>query len=152
MPRKRIEPIEPIPKEENDIKAVLAKALREGLPGRVIISHQDVYTRNIPDLSVNGEWMTWWLECKHATPNFNDNPTQELMMVRLAHRGYARYIVWLETLRHTRHTLIIHPEEVHRKRGQMNFIEAEQETTGFNHKFVLDYLLRQRSNFTVNVS
>lgn len=139
MPR-RPQPAETISRYENMLKGELVSVLHNGLSGSVVFAHQDLRTPGIPDLSVNWQWKSWWVECKHAVPSFDTYTKQELTMLRLAHQGFARYIIWIESKTVSKQTWIVHPEIVFGKNGVTKQMAPEVSCAGFDHNFVLEYI------------
>lgn len=132
-----------LPRQENKLKAQLVGEL--GKAGGVVIGHQDFRISGVPDLSWTIEYRTWWLEIKHATPKCNSRGIQERTMRRLAHAGWARYIVYLarqEQQNWVHYTLIIHPNHfaAWHEKGD-GHIEAS--CIGHSHAFVVQYLLSE---------
>ena len=125
-------------REENKHKANLIKQFRLDEPEGITLAHQDLRTGGIPDISHTNHGSTKWLECKHGNPDFDSTGLQELTMKRLAAKGFARYIIWLEEADGTnRRTLIVHP-------NNLKTLSAEETYAGFNHKAVVDYISRVR--------
>ena len=118
--------------DESSLKSGLMKELKAHLPGFVALRHEDMRSAGIPDLSLTGCARTTWWEFKYGMPSFKGSGIQELTMLRLAAAGYARYVVW-EEKRDVKRTLIVHPKQV----GTM---DAEAWCTGFDHRFVVEFM------------
>lgn len=112
------------------------------LPHAVIIRHEDVRTGGIPDMSVTLYGKTTWWEAKHGTPDFESPGNQELMMMRLAAAGYARYIIWWESASGIgKRTLIVHPREVHERKNWL--LISEEATSDFDHRWLARKILER---------
>lgn len=99
-----------------------------------MFAHTGASQRGIPDISVTWLGMTSWWEVKHLTPTLRSSANQELMLLRLAAAGTARYVLYEHT-RKMQRTGIVHP--LHIRDGR----EGEW-TSGFNHHFVV-FVIRQ---------
>lgn len=53
---------------ESDCKAALCKILRAALPWGRVFRHEDSFTGGIPDISINSEGRTLWVEVKLDRP------------------------------------------------------------------------------------
>lgn len=124
-------------KREAELKKALMRELRERLPHFVHQRHEDRFTVGWPDISVTGFARTSYLEVKHATPRVDTMARQELTMLRLAAASfYARYLVYFENKSGSlKRTLIVHPNRLHD-------LQPEESTTGHNHKWVAEHLLK----------
>lgn len=131
---------EAVSRRENLIKTALVKKLRLGLPGYRIFAHFDRLP-GIPDLSVNGH-RTFWSDLKFGTPDYSTGgrDLQALNMLRLAHVGWARYLVFQEFDDGAKRTLIVHPEETRGKRGKVSLMTPEFVRVGFDYAFILAYI------------
>lgn len=115
-------------KREAALKARLVKALREQFPSLIVLLQA---TRGAPDRLVigHGAYSCW--EFKHGTPGFASPGDQELMCMRLAQHGHCRYVIWQETAGgNDKRTLIVHPTQVHNRRGWM--LCAESSCKGYD--------------------
>lgn len=123
-------------REENKYKAKLVEQFRKDEPEGVTLAHQDLRTGGVPDITHTNYGSTKWIECKHGNPNFDSKGIQELTMKRLAAKGFARYVIWLEEADGTnKRTLIVHP-------NNLKSLVAEETYAGFNHRLVVDYISR----------
>jgi len=107
--------------------------LRLMLPGFVALRHEDVRTCGIPDLSLTGLNKTTWWEFKYGHPDFSSHGIQELIMLRLAAAGFARYVLWMEVGNGVETTLIVHPKK-------LKDLEWEVAIPRFDHKAVVSYM------------
>lgn len=124
------------PRRESILKSKLMEELAT-LKGYLGLRHEDFRTAGIPDITLTGAGRTWWIEVKHATPNFDSTGIQELRMKQLAGGGWARYVVYWES-GDLKRTLIIHPRQFVRFRetGDAPF---EASCVGHSHAFVRQY-------------
>lgn len=122
---------------ESALKSALVKTASTKLHGFVVMRHEDVRTKGIPDISFSGFGRDSWLEVKHATPRFASSGQQELQMLRLAASSYhARYLVYFEDKNgDSKRTLIVHPRHIHD-------LLPEAWTTGHDHAWVCAHLLK----------
>ena len=94
---------------EASLRSRLMLAMKVHAPQIVALRHEDVRTCGIPDLSTTLNGTAWW-EFKLADPDFKADGRQELTLLRLAHNGYARYVVWQTDLnRRPATTYVVHP-------------------------------------------
>ena len=122
---------------ESQITSRLLKQLRDDLTGAVVFKHNDRITSGIPDFSVTCSNRTSWWECKLADPQFCGQGLQELMMLRLAAAGYARYVVW-EQRRGLERTLIVHPKHI-------GDLMPEAWCVGFDHRWLVEQIRKAHS-------
>lgn len=88
--------------DETECKKRLCKDGRNTCRGYVFVRIEDRLSCGTPDLFVTAHgWSSWW-EAKYANPDFDSQGIQELMMLRLALHGYARYIIYNRTMNETR--------------------------------------------------
>ena len=126
---------------ENQLKAQLLKKLRSIGPKYFVIPHTDAIQSGIPDISVSGFRLTSWLELKHATPTFPTKGIQEFTMLRLAMTAFARYVIYYDFDK-VKSTMIIHPDRILGKKGDLTKVEVEVSYAGFDHDAVVRYLQR----------
>lgn len=74
---------------EADLKRALGDALRQELPGALVLRHEDKFRQGIPDMSVTwplGRCRTLWMEVKYDRPGVRARltPLQERTLRRLA--------------------------------------------------------------------
>jgi hypothetical protein len=126
-------------KRESELKSAFMREVKRSLPAFVAIRHEDVRTSGTPDLSITGAGRTIWLEFKHATPRWTGTKRQELMMLRLATAGYARYVFWWETAAGLgQRTMIVHPRQVH---GRTSWkVVPESYCEGFDHRWLVQQI------------
>ena len=125
-------------KREASLKSNFFAALRKRCPSFYVLRHA---TRAAPDWSITGAGRTTFWEFKHGTPDFDSPGDQELMCMRLAVAGYSRYVIWSESVRGVgQRTLIVHPRAVHERREKAMIAEAW--CVGFDHNFVVDFVLK----------
>src|SRR6185436_3329318 len=97
-------------KREAELKAAVMKELRLQCPNFLVLEYATV---GAPDREIVGRGISSRWEFKHATPGFVTHGIQELMMLRLAAVGHARYVIWQETMYgHGKRTLIVHPKDI----------------------------------------
>ena len=118
---------------EAQLKGALIKEARILLPtSYVVIRHEDRFTHGLPDISVTGNRITSWWECKLANPNFSSKGIQELTMLRLMRSGFAFYIVWVYN-EIGRYTYIVNPNDIGKP-----ITEWTHSVEGFDHKWLVE--------------
>jgi len=114
------------------LKGNLVKELRLSFPSFVIIRHEDSFTHGIPDISIDGNKITSWIEVKYANPTFASKGIQELTMLRLANASHAFYVVYFEKAGNKR-TYFIAPHDIGNSiESWCNYVD------GFNHKWIIE--------------
>jgi hypothetical protein len=102
---------------EATLKAAFVKQLRATYPRWTVFLHQDKIRAGVPDISITGEGMTSWWECKFAHSSFDSPKVQELTCVRLAQAGNCRYLIWADLPNFGKRIIIAHPADVARPRS-----------------------------------
>lgn len=82
---------------EASVRSALVKKLRR-YKDWTVLRHEDHYTSGIPDISVTGNKITSWWECKlrHGSEQLPTKGIQQFLVEQLAEHGYAAYIVYHE--------------------------------------------------------
>lgn len=110
----------------------LLKALRLAFPSFVIFKHSEVLFSGVPDISVNGNNVTSWLEVKLAKPTLKSKGIQSLNMSRLSRNGHAYYVVYTERAGIVAETAILYP-------GDHSVVWS---TPGIDHAMVVSFIRR----------
>lgn len=93
---------------ENDIAAEILKRTRAGLPGAVVVKHNDVGTSGIPDIQVARANLTSWAELKFLKPGRTlrgVNKSQQLLFcheLAVVNNGRCWVLVYETTRKHYR--------------------------------------------------
>lgn len=98
---------------EASIRAALVKKLRQ-YKDWTVLRHEDHYTSGIPDISVTGNKITSWWECKlRKESGLSTKGIQQYTLEQLAKHGYAHYIIFEATaVRNMTRILIVPPENL----------------------------------------
>lgn len=82
---------------EASVRSALVKKLR-AYKDWTVLRHEDHYTSGIPDISVTGNNITSWWECKLRRQGqpLSTKGIQQFLVEQLAKHGYAHYIVFDE--------------------------------------------------------
>lgn len=129
---------------ETPVKAKLAEFLRKRFPRFVIARIENQASNALPDIVVNGNKITSWIEVKYATPDFRSKGDQELMMLRLDRQSYSFYVVFYDVDKEKR-TYIVNPKEIGQPiESWTNFVP------GFDYLWVTHHVARlHRGNNTI---
>lgn len=117
---------------EASVRAALVKKLR-AYKDWTVLRHEDHYTSGIPDISVTGNKITSWWECKlrKGSDSISTIGIQQFLVEQLAKHGHAYYIVY-EQRKEMPRTLIYEPE---------HFPNLPLDTAeGFNHDWVVNFI------------
>lgn len=129
---------------ESTLKGYLMDRLRQ-YRGVVPFRIEDTATSGIPDMVVTARGRTTWWEVKYGDPSFDWGGLQHLQMRQLEEAGFARYIVYRQTADgQNQNVSIVHPEE-------MEHLERWETVNGFNHDWVIDWMLRQHKSWITGV-
>jgi hypothetical protein len=126
---------------EGDIKAKLVKKLRDETPFTVV-RHEDKSTAGLPDIEVTGNGRTTWWEVKYGRPDspWKTKGIQHLHMLKLAARGFARYILFDDTGTGLKLVAIAHPRTIGKTR------KADRKETwdgAIDVKFNYDWVVKE---------
>lgn len=82
---------------EASVRAALVKKLRR-YKDWTVLRHEDHYTSGIPDISVTGNKITSWWECKlrRGSEQLSTKGIQQFLVEQLGKHGHAHYIVYDE--------------------------------------------------------
>jgi len=87
-------------------------ALRKKFPSYLVWRIENSASNGLPDiLIIPLKSLTLGLEVKYAKPDFKSKGDQELMMLRMAQRSLAYYVVFYEVEKEKR-TYIVYPKDI----------------------------------------
>lgn len=120
---------------ERELKSSLMKKLRASFPRYVAFRHEDRLSSGHPDISITGNKITIWIECKYGASQFAHKGIQDLTMLRLSQEGYAFHLVWIQQNDGHRYTYIVNPKDIGKSRDTWVPVRL-----GFDHDFVIQTL------------
>lgn len=135
---------------ESQPKAGLVKLARATLQGFVVQRHEEHFTHGVPDISVMGLQRASWWEVKLAQPDetgrlvFKSKGIQELTMLRLSVAVMAWHIVYSIDNDESKRVHIVQPSKL------SQWESSPYSAKGFNHKYVVEFMLRAHYNASQN--
>ena len=124
-------------KYEAKLKSDFFKELHLQLPTYLLLAQASA---GAPDKGIVGNGLTSYWEFKHGTPGFTTTGNQTLFAMRLAQQSPCRFVIWQELSNGLKYTMIVHPRQIHERRGWQ--VKPEYACDGFNHQWLVEQVRR----------